>query len=384
MPSRTPWWRSHATGPRTVSETGTTSLRAETASRGYEVVVGRGCLRELGTALHGIGVGAQTVVCCDQHVAPHYLAPVRAALQEAGFHVSEVVVPAGESQKSLRRAEELYGVLYDRGVRRDDTLVALGGGVIGDLTGFVAATYQRGVRLVQAPTTLLAQVDAALGGKVAVDFRAGKNHIGTFYQPWLVVADLDTLATLPPRELRSGAAEVAKYALIGEPGLRGMTEELAAAPLTADRVTRGLVAACATHKLAVVAADEREETGERAVLNFGHTIGHAVEAAAGYSRYSHGEAVALGLRAALLLSRRLCGLSADEAEAGQRLLDALGLPARLEGVSTEAVCALTRRDKKAGKAGVGYVLLSGLGRPRLGVLVPEEAEREAVEWLRTR
>ena len=356
-------------------------IRAALPSRAYDVLVGRGCLGGLGAALGRRCPGGNTVVCCDENVAPLYLEQVRSSLRAAGYEVSHIVIPAGESQKNLARAEELYGVLYDRGVRRGDTVVALGGGVIGDLAGFVAATYQRGVRLVQAPTTLLAQVDAAVGGKVAVDFRAGKNYVGTFYQPWLVYADLATLDTLPPRELRGGAAEVAKYALLDGGELLGRVERLVGGPLTAARVSQELVAGCVAHKVAVVAGDEREQTGARAVLNLGHTIGHAIEAATGFARYTHGEAVGLGLRASLWLSRRLCGLDPREEARAEALLDGLGLPRRLETVPAEAVCDLTHRDKKAGRDGVGYVLLDALGSPRLDVRVPPELEREVVEWL---
>ncbi|MEZ5125676.1 MAG: 3-dehydroquinate synthase [Thermoleophilia bacterium] len=356
-------------------------LAAPIPSRAYEVVVGSNELARLGTHVHAVSPGGRVVVCCDENVAPLYLETARESLRDAGFDVSHVVVPAGETQKNLARAEELYGVLYDRGLRRSDTLVALGGGVIGDLIGFVAATFQRGLRLVQVPTTLLAQVDAGIGGKVGVDFRAGKNYVGCFYQPSLVVVDVATLTTLPLRELRSGAAEVAKYGFMEGGELMSECEHLASAPLSADRVARTLVAACIRRKIEVVAEDEREERGGRAVLNLGHTIGHAIEAATGFARYSHGEAVGLGLRAALRLSTACCGLAADEATRGQALLDGLGLPERATGTTPDAVCALTRRDKKAAKDGVGYVLLEALGVPRLGVIVPPELEREAVEWL---
>jgi 3-dehydroquinate synthase len=345
------------------------------------VLVGRGCLGALGQAMAARLPLSQAVVCCDENVAPLYLSAVREDLIAAGFAVSQIVIPAGERQKTLARAEELYGVLYDRGLRRTDTLVALGGGVIGDLTGFVAATYQRGLHFVQAPTTLLAQVDASIGGKVGVDFRAGKNYVGAFFQPHLVCADLQTLASLPRRELHSGAAEVAKYALAAGGELLAAAQHLAAAPLTAEGISVSLVAACVGEKLSVVAADEREESGARALLNLGHTIGHAIEAATAFARYSHGEAVGLGLRAALRLSQRLCGLSAGEAARGAALLDGLGLPSRLEGVDAELICDLTRRDKKAGKDGVGYVLLAALGAPVLGVAVPRDIELEAVQWL---
>jgi 3-dehydroquinate synthase len=247
----------------------------------------------------------------------------------------------------------------------------------------VAATYQRGLGFVQVPTTLLAQVDASVGGKVAVDFRAGKNYVGTFYQPSLVLADLDTLGTLPPRELRSGAAEVAKHGLLAGGDVLRRAQRLAQAPLSAGAVTQELVAGSIAYKAGVVESDERE-AGQRAVLNLGHTIGHAIEAATGFRRWSHGEAVALGLRAALRLSGELCGLPAADERAGQELLDGLGLPARLTGVSAQDVCALVPRDKKAGPDGVGYVLLRRLGSPLIGVRVPATRELEVVEWLRKR
>ena len=359
------------------------AVAARGLSREYDVLIGEGVLQDLGAALRERSPVGQAVAFADENVAPLYLETVRDSLRDAGFTVSHVLFPSGERQKSLARAEELYGVLYDRNVRRSDALVAVGGGVTGDLVGFVAATYHRGVGLVQVPTTLLAQVDAAVGGKVAVDFRAGKNYVGAFYQPTLVLADLATLKTLPPRELRSGAAEVAKYALLGGGSLLERVEKLARHGLSSGGIAVELVADCVNTKLAVVSGDEREEGGARAALNLGHTVGHAVEAAGGFRRYTHGEAVALGLRATLWLSSQLCGLSQAEVERGLALLDGMGLPARLSDVDIDSVIALLGRDKKAGPGGVACVLLEALGRPRLGVSVPEALEREAVAWLLT-
>ncbi len=383
-------------------------LHVATPSRAYDVVVERGALDGTGAEFAAPGARGKVVVCSDANVAPLYLERLSAGLTAAGFTTSHLVIPAGEAQKTLARVEEVYGVLYERGVVRGDTLVALGGGVVGDLFGYVAATYLRGLRLVQAPTTLLAQVDAAVGGKTGVDFRAGKNHVGAFYQPWLVVADPDTLRTLPERELRGGSAEVAKYGLLAGGGLleeieaaAGVTGAPGPAPaatsgtapagtsgtapaaggLAAEGVSEALVAGCLAEKIAVVEADEREETGRRAVLNLGHTIGHAVEAAGGFARFTHGEAVALGLRAALRLSVALCGLTEVEATRGAALLDALGLPRRATGLDAGVVVDLIRRDKKAGPEGVEYVLLEALGRPRTGVHVPPVLEREVVAWL---
>jgi 3-dehydroquinate synthase len=358
-------------------------LIVRAASRTYPIVVGRGVIADVGAAIRRTRGGGQVVVCCDENVAPLYLETLRGGLRRAGLSVSHAILPAGEGEKSLARAEELYGVLYDRALRRSDTLVALGGGVIGDLTGFVAATYQRGLGFVQVPTTLLAQVDASVGGKVAVDFRAGKNYVGTFYQPTLVVADLDTLGTLPQRELRCGAAEVAKHGLLAGGEVLQRAQRLAQAPLSAGAVTQELVAGSIAFKAGVVESDEIE-AGRRAVLNLGHTIGHAIEAATGFRRWSHGEAVALGLRAALRLSGELCRLPEAEEGEGQALLDGLGLPARLTGVSASDVCALVPRDKKAGPDGVGYVLLRRLGSPVIGVRVPADLQLEVVEWLRKR
>lgn len=272
-------------------------------------------------------------------------------------------------------------MLYDRHVRRTDTLVALGGGVIGDLVGFVAATFQRGVQLVQVPTTLVAQVDASLGGKVGVHFRSGRNYVGTFYQPWLVLADLDTLASLPESELRGGMAEVVKYAFLVEGTLWDRVNACSAGH---GGMTQEIVVACARVKLNIVATDEREESGERALLNLGHTMGSAIEAAGGFSDHTHGEAVALGLRAALWLSTKLSGLAQAEADRGQEIISALGLPERLRDLAPDAVTGLVARDKKLGREGVGYVLLEGFGRPRRGVTVPPVLEREVVAWLKTR
>ncbi len=358
-------------------------LTVRAASRTYPIAVGRDVLGELGGLVMKTRGDGQAVVLCDENVAPLYLEKARRSLVDAGLVASQVILPAGEQEKSLARAEELYGVLYDRGLRRGDTLVALGGGVIGDLTGFVAATYQRGIGFVQVPTTLLAQVDASVGGKVAVDFRAGKNYVGTFYQPSLVLADLRTLETLPPRELRCGAAEVAKHGLLAGSAVLRRVRQLVRAPLSAAAVTQELVAGSIQYKAGVVERDERE-SGLRAVLNFGHTVGHAIEAATAFRRFSHGEAVALGLHAALRLSRDLAGLPEADEQMAHDLLDGLGLPGRLTDVRAQDVCDLIGRDKKAGQDGVPYVLLRRPGFPVLGVRVPAELELEVVEWLRER
>jgi len=357
---------------------------------GYEVVVGRDMLGRAAEVLPPAATSGRIVVISDENVAPLYLPPLRAALRGACSDVTEVVLPAGEEQKTLARAEELYGVLYERRTTRHDTVVALGGGVIGDLAGFVAATYLRGVRLVQVPTTLLAQVDASVGGKVAVDFRSGKNHVGTFYQPLAVLADIDTLRTLPAEERRNGAAEVVKYALLmGEEMLTPVEAALGGPEPAGAHDPVGLcdeqiVAACVGYKASTVAADEREERGERQLLNLGHTIGHAIEAAGGFRHHSHGEAVGLGLAAALWLSQRCTGLGPDDAARGERLLASAGAPGRLDDVDADLVVEMVSRDKKASGGEVPFVLLAALGRPVRGVHVAPELLVEVVAWLRER
>ena len=356
------------------------AVRVHTGQRDYDVLVGSEGLGGLGTSLSPLGQAGRAVVVTDENVAPLYAATVCDSLADAGHEVSRVVLPAGERHKTLAVAEDLYGTFYERRLRRTDVVVALGGGVIGDLAGFAAATYLRGVRLVQVPTTLLAMVDASVGGKVAVDFRAGKNHVGTFYQPWLVLADPGTLASLPQRELRNGAAEVIKYGF-----LRGgrLLEHVAAA-VADGQFDAELIGDCVAVKADVVSRDEREEGGERQLLNLGHTIGHAVEAAAGFGEQPHGEAVGLGLRATLWLSERLTGLSAAEAVRGDRLLSAAHLPERLAEPDADRVIDLVQRDKKAGPRGVEFVLLSALGRPVRGVTVAPALVEEVVTWLATR
>jgi 3-dehydroquinate synthase len=355
-------------------------VRVRTAQRDYDVVVGAGLLGDVAEMCSHRLRGGRAMLVTDENVAALHAAGVRADLARVGYDADEVVLPAGEKHKTLAWVERLWDAFYERRLRRTDVVVALGGGVIGDMAGFAAATYLRGVRLVQVPTTVVAQVDAAVGGKVGVDFREGKNHIGTFYQPFLVVADPSVFATLPAGELRNGAAEVIKYGFLRG----GDVLERAAAAASAYVFDEELVAACVEVKAEIVARDEREESGERQLLNLGHTIGHAIEAADGFGQRPHGEAVALGLRATLWLSARLAGLSAAEVRRGHEMLTGARLPERLTKSNLQHVVELVQRDKKAGLGGVEFVLLSAFGRPQRGVVVPPELVREVVTWLATR
>ncbi|HEX7058696.1 MAG TPA: bifunctional shikimate kinase/3-dehydroquinate synthase [Solirubrobacterales bacterium] len=341
---------------------GTRMLWAASASGEYPVYVGRGLLDAGWWPLEG-----QRFCVSDSAVAARYgdrLAPLAARIE----------VEPGEGAKTMAEAERVLRELAKAGMTREDHVVALGGGVVGDLAGFCAHTYQRGVPVVQVPTTLVAQVDSAYGGKTGVDLPEGKNYAGAYHLPAAVLADTATLATLPCEELAAGFVEVVKTGLLAGGELwervRGI-EELHPADLD------DIVFACARYKCAVVAADE-QDTGLRAALNLGHTVGHAIEAASGYTRYRHGEAVGLGLLAALRLSE--APELRDEVEA---ILARHGLPVELDaGVEVDEILAALQRDKKRTAAGVGFVLLSEPGTPRVGQLLDPDRVRAAVEELR--
>jgi 3-dehydroquinate synthase len=309
-------------------------------------------------------------------VAPLYLDRVREKLQ--GKKIRAVVLTPGEQEKNLARFSELIDALADLGASRDATVIALGGGVIGDLSGFTAACWMRGVRFVQLPTTLLAMVDSSVGGKTAVDLPGGKNLVGAFHQPSAVIADTSTLDTLPERELRAGLAEVLKIGAIGDEPFLAWIEANAAALLARDpQALEQAIATSVAHKAGVVARDETEQ-GERMLLNFGHSFGHAIETEQGYGGLLHGEAVALGMLLAARLSARLGLASEADAARLQRLLEALGLPTTLPpGVTPEALVARMRLDKKAVSGRLRLILWRGPGRAEIVPDVPE-AEVAAV------
>jgi shikimate kinase/3-dehydroquinate synthase len=333
-------------------------LWATSASGDYPVYVGDGVLES------GFWpVAGRRFLITDDAVGELYGAAV-------GETASALRVPPGEQSKTLAHAETLLRDLARAGMDHDDHVVALGGGVVGDLAGFCAAVYQRGVGVVQVPTTLVAQVDSAYGGKTGVDLPEAKNYVGAYHQPLAVMVDPRTLSTLPPREVAAGWAEVIKTALIAGGSLWKRVRH-GEAPLDRD-----LVLACARTKLGVVAADERDD-GRRQVLNLGHTVGHAIETVTGYSRYLHGEAVGLGLLAALTLSRR-----PELREEVADLLLAHGLPTRLgDGIDLEAVAVAVGRDKKRRAGRVGFVLVDGPGYVRVGCPVSDADLRTAIEEL---
>jgi shikimate kinase/3-dehydroquinate synthase len=345
---------------------GTRLVWAQSASGDYPVLIGRGLLRAAGAsdgaAIWPLDRARSRAFCVtDEAVGPLY------ADQLDGL-AGTIAIRAGEQHKTLAGAEGVWRALVAQGADRGDHLVALGGGVVGDLAGFCAATYQRGIPVVQIPTTLLAQVDSAYGGKTGVDLPEAKNYIGAYHQPAGVLVDPDTLQSLPPRELAAGWVEVLKTALIAG----GALWERVSAGADLDDWT---ILACARTKLAVVAADERD-AGRRQVLNLGHTVGHAIETASGYARYRHGEAVGLGLLAAL----RLAGADALR-EQVRGLLSERELPVKLEGPTVEQVLAAAARDKKRVGETLPFVLLSEPGDPRTGCEVSDVELRAAVAEL---
>ncbi|PZQ16380.1 MAG: 3-dehydroquinate synthase [Rhodanobacter denitrificans] len=297
--------------------------------RSYPIRIGRGLL---GDSSHWRATlrGRQALIVTDDLVGAHYLDRVTAGLD--GFEHASVTIPSGESHKTLAQVERVFDALAAMRANRDVTLIALGGGVIGDLAGFAAACWMRGVGFVQMPTTLLAMVDSSVGGKTGVNLPAGKNLVGAFHQPRCVIADTDTLDTLPPREYRSGLAEVVKYGAIGDRAFFEWLEAHAAALVAREpTVLAEAIAVSCRNKAAIVERDERED-GERALLNFGHTFGHALETEAGYGRLLHGEAVAIGMVMAARLSALIADAPASDAERLEALLDKLDLPTRLPDV----------------------------------------------------
>jgi 3-dehydroquinate synthase len=326
-------------------------------TRSYEVKIGSGLLDALGAESRQLALGRQCAVISDSNVAPLYGARAISSLREAAFDPVEVTVPAGEASKSLDQAEWICERMIDARLDRKAWVIALGGGVIGDLAGFVAAIYYRGVPFIQVPTTIVAQVDSAVGGKTGVNARNGKNLIGAFHQPRLVLADVDTLATLPEREFNEGFAEVIKHGAIRD---RSLLDAVAALDRGSDLAP--IIRRNVEIKARIVAADEHETTGERALLNFGHTIGHAIEAAAGYGSLLHGEAISLGLVAACRISVAKAGLDPAEAARITRLLEQFRLPVRLpSGISQDAILTALKADKKFEEGSIRFVLCPRLG-----------------------
>jgi 3-dehydroquinate synthase len=334
--------------------------------RSYDIVIGRNEIASLGARAAALKPGATAAIVTDDTVARLHLEAAEAALAAGGLTTNRIIVKAGEATKSFVGFERVCEALIAARVERGDLVVALGGGVIGDLAGFAAATVRRGLDYIQVPTTLLAQVDSSVGGKTGINSRQGKNLIGAFYQPILVVADTSALDTLPPRQFRAGYAEIVKYGLLGDAGFFAWLEANAGELFTGGTAREHAIATSCRMKAAIVARDERE-SGDRALLNLGHTFGHALEAAAGFSdRLLHGEAVALGMALAAEFSVHLGVLAPECAARATRHLSGAGLPVRLAAVAggapdADRLMELMSQDKKVRRGRVTFVLLRDIG-----------------------
>jgi 3-dehydroquinate synthase len=348
-------------------------------SRSYGVHVGAGLLADVGRECARLGLGRRVAVVTQRRVGAHAHI-VAQSLREAGFAPLVAEVPDGEGAKSLDEARTLWDGFLGHGLDRGSAVVAVGGGVVGDLAGFAAATYMRGTAFVQVPTTLLSQVDASVGGKVAVNHPRAKNLIGAFHQPRLVIIDPETLRTLPEREYRAGLAEVVKTGAALNAELFATVESgVPALERREAALLESLIASCCAEKATIVEQDEREESGLRMVLNYGHTVAHALEALSGYGTWLHGEAVAVGLTVAARLSTRLSLTDARTAERQVALLHALGLPTRFEAPSPREVWEALRHDKKAREGRVPFVLLKALGHAEVCFDVSSELVLEVLE-----
>ena len=359
-------------------------IRVALGERSYDILVGQNLLTQLGARCRALGLGERCVVVTDDQVAPRYGEAALASLREAGFDASLYAVPAGEGSKSLKQVHRGYDHLASLRLERRSFVVALGGGVVGDLAGFLAASYLRGIDFVQVPTTLLSQVDSSVGGKVGVNLKAGKNLVGAFYQPRLVLCDLDVLHSLPSREFRAGLAEVIKYGIISDARLFSLIENERAEILKQDpRLMARLVARSCQIKADVVAEDE-QEGGLRAILNYGHTIGHGLEAITRYGHYLHGEAISIGQVAAAHLSARVLGLPERSVRRVRDLFEAMELPVtwRSTPALERKLFAAMRLDKKVSGGQVRFVLAERIGKVRYGLPVEEATIRAALNELR--
>ena len=357
------------------------TVRVSLGKRSYPIYIGANMLSFLGSLFQRHRLPKSVVIITDKNVGALYLKTDSRSLTASGFNVRSLVVPAGEEQKSLRRADVLYADLLRWRIERQSTIVALGGGVIGDLAGFIASTYQRGVNFVQVPTTLLAQVDSSVGGKVGVNHMLGKNMVGAFYQPAFVAADIGTLQSLSRREIVCGLGEVLKYGVIMDRNFFAYVEENIGRILSKDAVVLGrIVENCCRKKAYVVSRDERENN-LRAILNFGHTIGHALEHAGKYRLLKHGEAIFLGMVAEAFIAHRLGFISASDAGRLESAVLRVPLPPLPHTVFSSTLLAAMRIDKKVAQGKIRLVLPKAIGRVTLPVPVDEKRIVEALSYL---
>src|SRR6202166_1844883 len=358
--------------------------------RAYDIVIGRNVLQSLGARIAALRPGARTAVVTDRNVAKHWLEKTEASLSEAGVATSHIIVEEGEGSKTYAGLEKVSEALIAARIERNDLVIALGGGVVGDLAGFAAAILRRGVDFVQVPTSLLAQVDSSVGGKTGINSPQGKNLLGAFHQPVLVVADTAVLDTLSPRQFRAGYAEVAKYGVLGDAAFFAWLEANHADIFAGGAAREHAIATSCRAKAAIVARDERE-TGERALLNLGHTFGHALEAATGFSdRLFHGEGVSVGMVLAAELSAQLGMIAETDAMRVKHHLAEVGLPTHLHDIAgfaqegladADALMTLMAQDKKVKRGRLTFILLRAVGR---AVIAPDVEPSLVRDFLKAR
>ena len=358
-----------------------TTISLELKNDNYNVLVGTGLLAHTALEIksHTSIEGGKAAIVTDSNVGPLYAETVISSLNKAGIDTTLIIVPAGEASKSIEQATAVCREMLQSGLDRKSFLVALGGGVVGDLAGFCAAIFQRGIPCVQIPTTIVSQVDSSVGGKTGVNTPEGKNLLGAFHQPQLVLADVDTLNSLPEREFNEGFAEIIKHAAIRDESLLNLVEQR-------DQIRDHLIPLVSRNiliKANIVEEDERETTGIRALLNFGHTIGHGIEAAGGYGRFLHGEAISLGLVAAIRLSAANSSLTIKEGDRLIACLEQYGLPIKLpDDISDEAILISLQRDKKFEDGQIRFVLLNQTGQAFVSSDITTKQIAKAITRLR--
>ena len=365
------------------------TARAEVAvdlgERSYPISIGEGLLAHAGQMIRPLLKRPLTAIVTDENVARHHLATLTASLDAAGIAHTELVLPPGEGTKSQQYLMQVCDFILGAGIERSDAVIAFGGGVIGDLVGFAAAIVRRGVRFIQIPTSLLAQVDSSVGGKTAINSVHGKNLIGAFHQPAAVLADIAVLDTLPPRELAAGYAEVAKYGLLGDADFFNWLEDNAPRLFAGDPQTRIRAIRTSCQAKAAIVAEDEHEHGRRALLNLGHTFGHALERATGYSdKLLHGEAVAIGMAQAFRFSERLGLCPSGSASRVEVHLKAVGLPTTVAGIrqhlpGADGLIEMMRQDKKASGGKITFILVKGIGNAYIDKTVDEDVLKDFLE-----
>jgi 3-dehydroquinate synthase len=362
-----------------------TSIEVHTGARAYDVVIGSGLLARAGELISKRLPARRCAVISDANVAALFGERLEASLTKAGFEPTRVIVPAGEKAKTLEQAgSACEEMMIGAGLDRQSFVIGLGGGAVGDLSGFVAAIFHRGVPHVQIPTTLLAMVDSSIGGKTGVNTSSGKNLLGAVHQPALVIDDLDLLQTLPPREFKQAFAEIIKHAVIADAEMFGDLQQLAQRKLDGLKPSslEALIWRNVEIKAGIVASDERDRTGERAILNFGHTVGHAIERAGNYEQFRHGEAISLGIVAACNVSMKKAGLAREQRDTIVDLLNKFELPTRLPpGFPRDQIFAALKLDKKFERGQVRFVVTTKVGSAYVSRQLTLDDIREAIDDL---